>query len=80
MEILSVETAESVARELLRSAVALGSAINSIEQLAKANADSIRQEPVAYETAVLVGQDVIQALKTLAMRLDRAALAKLEVF
>ena len=44
--------------------------------MGKLNWQAIRDEEKAYATIVIAGADVIQAMRTLAMRLDRAALIK----
>ena len=76
MNELNSENAETLAQQLLTVADQIGSAINNIEDMAKLGAQQIKDEPEAYETAVLQGMEVARSLKILAMRFDRAALVK----
>lgn len=76
MNRLSSEHAEEIAQNLMRAAGIIGATINQIENMARLNAQTIRDNPEAYETAVLSGRDVATAFNTLAMSFDRAALIK----
>ena len=75
---LTVEQAEKVAHRFLGVARDLGSAMTDADSLAKEGASSVLEESEAYETLMLQGENVLVALRTLAMRLDRAALVKFE--
>ena len=75
---MNSENAEKLAQLLLQVAGNIGNAINEIEIMARQNAQQIKDEPNAYETSVLQGTEVMHALRTLAMRFDRAALIKFE--
>ena len=76
MNELSSENAETLAQQLLNVADKIGNVITNIENMAKLGAQQIKDEPEAYETAVLQGIEVIRSFKVLAMRFDRAALIK----
>lgn len=75
---MTVEDAEQLASSLLLTAELLGKCINEIQEAEKAGADSVLREQEASEKLQLDGPEVCSALRALAMRLDRAALIKLE--
>ena len=60
-----------------RYAVPLVDTLNVVDGMAREGWAAINNEMQAYETIIFKGGDVIKALRTLAMRLDRAALIKL---
>lgn len=64
---------EQTAIELMTAAAALGQAIQIIDDLARTNPDVIEAEAPSADTALIEGERVMMALRTLAMRLDRAA-------
>ena len=73
---ISSEKAEKIAQDLFRLANILGEQINVIDNMGREGWQAIKDEMDAYETTILKGTDVMVALKTIAMRLDRAALIK----
>ena len=73
---ITIEHAESQAQALLNIAHYLGTAINDINAMAKEDWQGIIDEQQAYEIIVLQGEEVMVAMRTLAMRLDRAAIVK----
>lgn len=75
-EVLSVENTEVVAQSLMKTASMIGAAITDLNLLARADSAAIRANDGAFEIAVLKGEDVMVALRVLAMSLDRAALIK----
>lgn len=72
------ETAEQQAAILYRTAIDLQTAMSTADNMAKERWQAIYDEQPAYETLILQGAEVVGALKTLAMRLDRACFAKLD--
>lgn len=75
---MSSENAELMAQRLLRAAAMLGEIQNDLDNLARDGAAQITAEQESYETIILTGADVMYALRSLAMRFDRAALAKFD--
>jgi len=75
---ITTEHIESQAQALLNVAHYLGTVINDINAMAKEGWQGIMDEQQAYETIVLQGENVMVAMRTLAMRLDRAAIVKNE--
>jgi len=75
---ITLENAEKVAQELLETADQIGKIMKNVDGMARANYAAIKSEPTAYEIIILGGSDLQHAMRTLAMRLDRAALGKLK--
>lgn len=73
---LGIESAEKIAEKLITVATDIGNIINNIEKMARLNAQQITEESEAYETIVISGEAYIKALRTMAMRFDRAAIVK----
>jgi hypothetical protein len=76
MEPISSERSETYAANLLKSAREITKSIDLLNALAREGWTAITSESESYEVAVLDGEKVAVALKTIAMRLDRAALVK----
>jgi len=73
---ISSERAETTAQKLLQLSDNLVDTLNVVDGMAREGWAAINNEMQAYETIIFKGGDVIKALRTLAMRLDRAALIK----
>ena len=73
---ITSEKAEKTAQDLLLFADRLGQTIKDIDNMGREGWQAIKDEPEAYEKIVLEGPDFLNAIKSIAMRLDRAALAK----
>ena len=73
---ISAEKGEQKAQELLLFADRLGKTIKDVDSMGREGWQAIKDESGAYEKIVLEGPDFLNAIKTIAMRLDRAALAK----
>ena len=74
-----MNTAAERAQRLLRIATEVGSALSLVEEMAREGAAVINQEPAAADTVLLQGEEVMVALKRMAMALDRGAYASQEV-
>ena len=75
---ISAENAEIKAIELYKLSYKLGEAMTTVDTMARLNWQAIKDEPTAYETLILDGENVVNALRTLAMRLDRSVLCKID--
>jgi len=78
---ISLENAETAALKLYKASFVIGEAVNLINSLAsfdilERDGNIFTSEPEAYETALLKGEEVMVALRTIAMRLDRAVMIK----
>ena len=73
---ITSEKAEKIAQDLLLFADRLGQTIKDIDNMGREGWQAIKDEPEAYEKIVLEGPDFLNAIKSIAMRLDRAALGK----
>ena len=75
---ITAEKAEKLAQNLLYAADKIGNIMNILDVCAKRNWQAISDETESYEKIILEGPDFIKAMRTLAMRLDRASLIKTE--
>ena len=73
---ITSELAEKRAQDLLLVASQLGKIMGVVDSMGRENWQAIKEEPEAYEHIVLQGADMQYHLRTLAMRLDRAATGK----
>ena len=73
---ISAEKGEQKAQELLLFADRLGQIIKDVDSMGREGWQAIKDESEAYEMIVLGGVDLLHAIKSIAMRIDRAALAK----
>ena len=73
---MNSENAELMAQRMMRAASILGGIQNDLDNLAREGAAQIKAEPANYEDIIIKGGDVMHALRSMAMRFDRAALAK----
>lgn len=73
---ISIEEAEKAAQELLDAANTLGLAMNKITEMGRAGWKAVLDESSAWEKLDTFGPEVLVALRSIAMRLDRAALVK----
>ena len=73
---ISSEIGEKKAQDLLLFADKLGQMIKDIDNMGREGWQAIIDEPIAYEKIVLEGPDFLNAIKSIAMRLDRSALIK----
>jgi len=73
-ELLSAEYADELSKTILDAAAALGDAINRIDEMAHISACCITSEPDAYESVMENGSKALHALRTIALRLNRAGL------
>ena len=74
---ITIEDAEKKAKDLYYLSNLLGGTINELDSMAKERWQGILDEKEAYETVVLQGENVMVALRQIAMRLDRTVLVKL---
>ena len=75
---ITAENAELKAKEFYELSYKLGETINEIDMMGRLNWQAIRDEPEAYETIILEGENIINALRQIALRLDRSVLCKME--
>lgn len=68
-----MHTAAEQAQQFLTAAAVLGRAMELVEELARNGADAIRQEAAAADAIVMQGDEILVALRRLAMHLDRGA-------
>jgi len=87
---ITSEKAEYITQNLLKTADMLNAQMSMLDSMAKEGWQAIKDEVEAseyrrfygipsvlrYETIILSSEDVLHGLKTIAMRLDRAALIK----
>lgn len=68
------ENEESMAQAFLRASADIGRAIQLVEEMARLGWPQVAQEGDAADMIVIQGEEVARACRTLAMRIDRAAL------
>jgi len=73
---MTVEQAARLAQRLLHAAAVLGRAITEVTAAERQEVASVVQEADAAETVQIAGPDLCRALRILALRLDRAAVAR----
>lgn len=76
MATIGYERKEAMAARLLATADSIGEAANFVDELARDELAIVQAEDVACDTILIAGALVGRAMRTLAMRLDRAAAVK----
>jgi hypothetical protein len=73
---ITVESAQKYAKQLYEASIVLAKAIDAVKEMERLGYAAITAEETAAETVQIQGEEIVAALRAIALRLDRKTLVE----